>query len=773
MHTEGADLRSVGASAEGIPPKAVAPGQAVPETEPIEVLPPAPAPASPAPRPVLRFLRQNELVERVAAYDPTVDESRLNRAYVFAMKMHGAQLRASGDPYFAHPIEVAGILTEYRLDTGAICAALLHDVIEDTDVTREQIADMFGDDIAALVEGVTKLTRLELQSEYTKQSENLRKFMLAISKDIRVLLIKLADRLHNMRTLVFVGEDKRIRISRETLEVYAPLARSIGCNRFATELEDLAFGFINPDARDAILARLEDMRLKREDAVEHSIVDIEACLLEQGIQARVSGREKSPYSIWKKLQRKSIGFGQLSDIFAFRVVVDDDDDCYRALGALHRRWPCVPERFKDFISTPKSNNYQSLHTTIIGAKGRRIEMQIRTNDMDRVAEQGVAAHWGYKNAAYGFDEEAATRGNRRNPINRLRNIIQIVENGGESEDWVEHAQMEMYADQVFCFTPKGRLISLPRGAMPLDFAFAVHTEVGETAIGCLINGEHRTLRTVLKNGDQVDILRGLEPRINPDWQSLTTTGRARSAIRRAIRQTKKEDFIRLGRNAIDRAAKLLDKSMAEISWRPALERFQVGTQDELCELVGRGRILPARVLEALIPGLKLPTAFSTDNRVRIRGGEGAQAFVRGSGLKEGQTVNFCKTCTPVPGDRIIAIAEGDQAVVHSIDCAVLEAHEAAPETWVNLNWTLHAERNTVSLTRIRADMRNIPGTLGRACTVIGEARGNIVNVSLSHNQHDYQQATFDIEVIDARHLNQIAAALRTLEAIDTVERVRG
>ena len=758
MHAEGANTPSGRTPEEG--------QDSLDSTRPLETV----TPKLPA-RQV--FLRQAELVERVALYDPTLNEALLNRAYVFTMKMHGSQLRASGDPYFAHPIEVAGILTEYRLDTATICSALLHDVVEDTDVTYDEIKERFGIEIAELVEGVTKLTKLELQSEYTKQSENLRKFMLAISKDIRVLLIKLADRLHNMRTLVFVGEDKRIRISRETLEVYAPLARSIGCNRFAVELEDLAFSFINPDARDAILQRLADMRTKREDAVERIIVDLEACLQEHGIIARVSGREKSAYSIWKKLQRKSLGFGQLSDIFAFRIVVDEDDACYRALGAIHQKWPCVQERFKDFISTPKSNNYQSLHTTVIGAKGSRIEMQIRTDEMDRIAEQGVAAHWGYKNSSYGFDEEAAVRGNRRNPLNRLRNIIQIVEAGGESEDWVEHAKMEMYADQVFCFTPKGRLISLPRGAMPLDFAFAVHTEVGETALGVMINGEHRPMHTVLNNGDMVDILRGLETHINSDWQSLTTTGRARSAIRRAIRLSQKEDFTKLGRNAIERAAAMIDRSLAEISWRPALERFDVDTQDALCELVGRSKIRPAKVLEALIPGLKLPAAFSTDNRVRIRDGEGASAFVRGSGLAADQKLSFCTVCRPLPGDRIIGIAEGEAVCVHSIECDRLEAHEAAQENWLNLGWTLHAEKNTVSMGRIYAEMRNIPGALGQACTVIGESKGNIVNISIAHNRQDYQRVTFDVDVVDTRHLSQISGALRTLEAVDTVDRVRG
>jgi GTP pyrophosphokinase/guanosine-3',5'-bis(diphosphate) 3'-pyrophosphohydrolase len=723
-----------------------------------------------------KFLRQIELIDRVAAYDPTVDEAMLNRAYVYAMKMHGAQLRASGDPYFAHPIEVAGILTDYKLDAAAIATALLHDTIEDTPATREEIAAKFGEDVASMVEGVTKLTRLELQSEYTKSSENLRKFILAISKDIRVLLVKLADRLHNMRTLHFVAPEKRERISRETLEVYAPLARSIGCNRFATELEDLAFSFINPLAHQAIIHRLEEMRAEKGATIAAIARDVAAKLEKQGISAKVMGREKSPYSIWKKLQRKSVGFAQLSDIYAFRVVVNSVEECYRALGIIHRAWPCVQERFKDFISTPKSNNYKSLHTTVVGHKGTRIELQIRTEEMDRVAEEGVAAHWGYKNQAYGFDEEAATRDGGRNPMNSLRNIVNIVENGGDSEDWVEHAKMEMYLDQVFVFSPKGRLISLPRGAMPLDFAFAVHTQVGETAIGCLINGEHKPLRTVLQNGDQVEILTGLESRVNQDWFSLTVTGKARSAIRRHLRQREAGDFIKLGRTAVERAAAQVEKALKDISWRPAFERFNVTSEDDLFELVGRGKIFPAKVLEAIFPGLKLPMMLTTDTLTRIRDGAGGAAFVRGSALRESQTVIFSKCCYPVPGDRIVGIVEDDGVHVHSIECENLEALEemdGEKDRWIDLHWTLNAEKNTLSVARLRVNMQNKPGVLGQACTLIGEAKGNIINISISNKPMDFLDVDFDIEVLDARHITNISAALRTSPMIESVDRVRG
>lgn len=773
MSAEGQSVFTQQASPEGTPPAQTpvtdaATAQTASETG---IHTPSESPRPPAPK--RRFLRQMELIDRVAAYDPTVDEALLNRAYVYAMRMHGAQLRASGDPYFAHPIEVAGILTDYKLDSAAIVTALLHDTIEDTPATREEIAGLFGEEIAQLVEGVTKLTRLELKSEYTKQSENLRKFILAISRDVRVLLVKLADRLHNMRTLQYVPEHKRERISRETLEVYAPLARQIGCDRFATELEDLAFSFINPRGRQAILQRLEELRVQKGTAVADISRDIHDTLSVAQIEARVTGREKSPYSIWRKLQRKSIGFSQLSDIVAFRVIVDTEDDCYRALGLLHRKWPCVQERFKDFISTPKSNNYQSLHTTVVGHKGARIEMQIRTEVMDRVAEEGLAAHWGYKNQSYGFDEAAATQWTGRNPISNLRAIVQIAENGGDSEEWVEHAKLEMFLDQVFCFSPKGRLISLPRGAMPLDFAYAVHTEVGDKAIGAIINGEHKPLRTPLQNGDQVEIITGVDAKVNPDWQSLTITGRARAAIRRHIRQTQKDDFIKLGRSALERSAAQVEKSLTDISWRPAFERFQVHSEDELFELCGRGKIAPAKVLEAIFPGLKLPATLTIDAFSRIRDGEDATAFVRGHALRAGQKIVFSRCCTPVPGDRIVGIVEGDEVHVHSIECEQLETYESNKEAWIDLQWTLNAEKNTISPARIRANMRNKPGVLGQVCTLIGEAKGNIVNIHLSNQQVDFLDAEFVVEVMDARHLTNIAAAIRTNPQVEGVERIRG
>ncbi|MGR6532334.1 RelA/SpoT family protein [Brevundimonas sp. RM1] len=718
------------------------------------------------------IMRQFELIEAVKAYDPTADEALLNRAYVYAMKMHGSQLRASGDPYFAHPIQVAGILTDYRLDTATIVTALLHDVVEDTSATREDIAEMFGEEVAVLVEGVTKLSRLELQAEHTRQAENLRKFILAISRDVRVLLVKLADRLHNMRTLHFVKPEKRERISRETLEVYAPLGRSIGIHSIAAELEELAFEHLNATARVAIKRRLEALKLENGSAIEAVSPEIERVLSEAGLTARVKGREKTPYSIWRKLQRKTVGFSSLSDIYGFRVIVESEDDCYRALGVIHRAWPMVPERFKDFISTPKSNNYRSLHTTVVGPGGLRIEMQIRTEIMDRVAEDGVAAHWAYKNQSYGFDREAMEADGGRDPLLNLRHLVQVIEHGEGGEDWVEHAKLEMYLDQVFVFTPKGTLITLPRGGMPLDFAYAVHTEVGDTAVGVKINGELKPMRTALQNGDVVEIIRGTKREVPTDWRSLTVTGRARSAIRRHIRTSEREEFVRLGKTTLEQTLERAGKSLADVKLTEVLKTFAMPSEEDMFDAIGRGRLTATRVAETLFPALKGQLKAGPE-RKRI-GEESPRLFVRGGGLTPGVSIHFGQCCSPVPGDRIVGILEPDKGLtVHTIDCQTLADFADDDSVWQDLQWTPQAERSAVGAVKLHATLTNARGVLGQVASIIGEAGGNILNLSMAHRQHDFYDVDIDVEVEDARHATMIIAALRANPYVDTVDRARG
>ncbi|MFO1012674.1 MAG: bifunctional (p)ppGpp synthetase/guanosine-3',5'-bis(diphosphate) 3'-pyrophosphohydrolase [Caulobacteraceae bacterium] len=715
------------------------------------------------------------MVERVKAYDPTADESLINRAYVFAVQAHGSQKRASGDPYFAHPIEVAGILTDYRLDTATIVTALLHDVIEDTEVTQEEINRIFGEDIGEMVAGVTKLSRLELAAEHKRQAENLRKFILAISRDVRVLMIKLADRLHNMRTLNFIkSAAKRERISRETLDIYAPLARNIGCHRICTELEELAFIQLNPQARNAIIRRLENLRNNQGGAISVVSEEIAAKLEGAGIPARVYGREKHPYSIWRKLQRKPIGFAQLSDIYGFRVIVDTEEDCYRALGLLHRSWSMVPERFKDYISTPKRNNYRSIHTTVVGPRGMRIEVQIRTEAMDRIAEEGVAAHWRYKDSSYGFDAEAAAAAGGRDPLANLRQLVQVLEHGGDAEELIEHAKLEMFLDQVFVFTPKGRLISLPRGAMPLDFAYAVHTDVGDTCVGVKINGEMRPLRTQLQNGDLVEVVRGAKAQAPADWASLAITGRAKSAMRRHIRQAEKEEWLRLGKASLEQTFQRAGKAKADVALKAAFERFAVASEDELYQAIGKGRVAASDVLEALFPGLKAAEREAATARRRIEDGKAARFYVRGSGLPANAMLHFGACCTPIPGERIVGIVEDDKSItVHTIDCEQLADLEDQEDRWRDLHWTAEAEQETFSQARLHATVIDAPGVLGQACTVIGEAGGNIVGMNMHHRHNNFFDVDFDIEVKDARHLTHIAAALRACPSVETVERAKG
>ncbi len=721
-------------------------------------------------------MRQFELIDAVKVYDPSADEALLNRAYVYAMKMHGSQLRASGDPYFAHPIQVAGILTQYRLDTASIVTALLHDVVEDTSATREDIAGMFGEEIAGLVEGVTKLSRLELQAEHTRQAENLRKFILAISKDVRVLLVKLADRLHNMRTLSYVKPEKRERIARETLEVYAPLGRSIGINSIAQELEELSFEHLNPTGRMAIVRRLEGLKLEHGAAIDDVAREVEAVLAASGLDARVAGRQKTPFSIWRKLQRKSVGFSSLSDIYGFRVILGSEADCYAALGVIHRRWPMVPDRFKDYISTPKSNNYRSLHTTVVGPGGLRIEMQIRTEVMDRVAEDGVAAHWAYKNEAYGFDRDAMALEGGRDPLQNLRHLVQVVESGEGhegNEDWVEHAKLEMYLDQVFVFTPKGQLITLPRGAMPLDFAYAVHTEVGETAVGVKINGELKPMRTPLTNGDVVQIVRGAKREVPADWRSLTVTGRARSAIRRTIRSTEKVEYQKLGRATLEQTLARVGKTLKDVALAPALDQLAIDDEDELFTAVGQGRVSAARVAETLFPALK-GQIKTVKARKRIVDEE-ARLYVNGGGLTPGVSIHFGACCSPLPGDRIVGILEPGQGLtVHTIDCLRLaDLGDDDTAVWEDLQWTPKAETAGLAASRLRTTIRNAPGVLGAVATIIGEAGGNILNLNMTRRQQDFFDVDIDVEVRDVRHATTIMAALRANPSVDTVDRVRG
>ena len=726
--------------------------------------------AAPAPR--AKFQRQFELVERVRAYDPHVDESLINRAYVYATSMHGSQKRHSGDPYFAHPIEVAGILTEYKLDAATIVAGLLHDTIEDTEATREEVESKFGAQVAGLVEGVTKLSKLEMQSEENKQAQNLQKFILAMSRDVRVLLVKLADRLHNMRTLKHVpNEAKRRRIAMETLEIYGPLARRIGMERMARELEKLAFHEAFPDAEAAITARLAQLREEKGANVAKISETLTEVLAFAGIDARVYGREKQVYSIWRKLQRKSVEFQDLADVYAFRVIVTNPDDCYRALGLIHQTWRCVPNELEDYISNPKPNGYRSIHTTVIGPGNVRVEIQIRTEEMDQLAEVGVAAHWRYKNETYGFDEEQAASAGL-DAREATRSLLEIAEHGGDLNEFLEHAKLEMYQDHVFAFTPKGTLIALPHGATPLDFAYAVHSGIGDRCIGAKINGAERPLRSVLRNGDVVEILISDRAAPVPGWESLTKTGRAKSAQRRLERHARREEFAKLGRELVAHALHRYDHDLAATNLADAAQRLGKHDAEDLFVCVGEGSLKASAVAVAAFPGLE--ERVRKDELRRPMELEKAKFYVKGGALTPGLAMHFAECCTPIPGDRIIGVhVPGKGVMIHTIDCERLAAFEDSTEAWIDLAWTQTALNRALAVGRIVATVENARGVLADLCRIIAENEGDILNLRLARRTADFFDMIFDIEVADARHLTNILAAMRTSKAVKDVERVRG
>jgi guanosine-3',5'-bis(diphosphate) 3'-pyrophosphohydrolase len=713
------------------------------------------------------MMRQVELVERIKAYDPGVDEELVNRAYVYAMKLHGKQTRESGDPYFSHPIEVAGILTDLKLDESSIVTALLHDLVEDTDTSLADIERLFGKDIARLVDGVTKLTRLELQSEQSRHAENFRKLVLAMSEDIRVLLVKLADRLHNMQTLHYVrSPEKRRRIARETMEIYAPLAERIGMQRFKDELLDLSFAELNPDARASILARLEFLKGHGDDLPPRIIDQLKRGLAEEGVEAWVSGRMKTPYSIWSKMQHKDVAFEQLSDIMAFRIVVAGVPECYRALGALHGHYPVVPGRFKDFISTPKPNGYQSVHTGLIGPERQRIEIQIRTREMHDIAEFGVAAHWKYKQGDFKIDGRQ---------YRWLRELLEILEHASNPEEFLEHTKLEMFQDQVFCFTPKGDLIALPGGATPVDFAYAVHSEVGDTCVGAKVNGRILPLRNKLQNGDQVEILTSKAQTPSPDWEKFVVSGKAKARIRRFVHLKEREQYGELGRQMLQKAFREEDYEFTEKALAGVLKKFRCGSVDELCALVGKGNHTAREVLVAVFPGVK---QVARSMRVwPFRRGRGRDDKAKKSklpikGLIPGMAVHYAQCCHPLPGERIVGIVTtGKGVTVHTIDCETLESFQDTPERWVDIAWEVDEDSEAL-IGRLHLMVANEPGSLGDLSTIIGKNHGNISNLKITNRSIDFFEMLVDVEVQDAKHLSNIMAALRATPVIISVERAR-
>src|SRR5437660_11641307 len=754
-------------------------------TEQVAVAPSSSAPVRTAKSPRPRMMRQYDLVERVRSYNPDTNEDLLNRAYVYAMKAHGSQTRASGDPYFSHPLEVAAILTGLKLDDATIVAALLHDTIEDTEATRAEIDQIFGHEIGALVDGLTKLKRLELVSREAKQAENLRKLLLAIADDVRVLLIKLSDRLHNMRTLEFVPPASRQRIAEETLDIYAPLAGRMGMHEMREELEDLSFRTLDPEAHTVVKHRLDALAERNRNLISEIESQLSKNLRKNGLTAQVYGRRKQPFSIWTKMERKSVGFEQLSDIFAFRVVMKDVEACYRALGVVHTTWPVVPGRFKDYISTPKQNDYRSIHTTVIGPGNQRVELQIRTEEMNQIAEFGIAAHAFYKDGI-GSPTELLNR--ESNAFAWLRHTIAVLSDGANPEEFLEHTKLELFHDQVFCFTPKGKLIALPRKANVIDFAYAVHTDVGNSAVGCKINGKFAPLSSELQNGDEVEVLTSEAQSAPPSaWESLAVTGKARAAIRRATRAAVRNQYAGLGRRIVERLCQRAKIVYSDEKLQGALPRLARSSIEEVMSSVGRGEMSAADVVRAMYPDYKEERAAAIAQQPKPESGwfglkkaKSVKAKVPGEpgpaipirGINSDLPVRFAPNGGAVPGDRIVGIlTPGEGITIYPIQSPALKDFEDVPERWLDLRWDVEERTPQRFPARIVLQTVNEPGSLAQVAQIIAEHDGNIDNISMERSSPDFTSVTIDLEVFDIKHLNSIIAQLRAKDVVAHAERV--
>ncbi|WP_424631054.1 RelA/SpoT family protein [Bradyrhizobium sp. SYSU BS000235] len=725
-----------------------------------------------------KMMRQYDLVDRVRAYNPNTDEDLLNRAYVYAMMAHGEQKRASGDPYFSHPLEVAAILTSLKLDDATIVAALLHDTIEDTESTRAEIDQIFGKEIGALVDGLTKLKRLELVSREAKQAENLRKLLLAIADDVRVLLVKLADRLHNMRTMEFMPPASRRRIAEETLDIYAPLAGRMGMQKMREELEDLSFRVLDPDAHLVVEQRLDALEERNRNLIGEIESQLVAKLAKNGITAQVKGRRKQPFSIWVKMERKSIGFEQLSDIFGFRVVVKSLEEVYRTVGIVHTTWPVVPGRFKDYISTPKQNDYRSIHTTVIGPGKQRVELQIRTEEMDRVNEFGIAAHAFYKDGI-GSPTEMLNR--ESNAFAWLRHTIEVLSESSNPEEFLEHTKMELFHDQVFCFTPKGKLIALPRHANVIDFAYAVHTDVGNSAVGCKINGKFAPLSSELENGDQVEVLTSQAQSAPPSaWEALAVTGKARAAIRRATRAAVRDQYAGLGRRIVERLFMRAKIVYADDKLKGALPRLARSSIDDVMAAVGRGEMKASDVARAMYPDYKEEARIAAKKvvgsapKTKTPADSKASTAIPIRGINSDLPVKFAPNGGAVPGDRIVGIVTaGEGITIYPIQSPALKDFEEEPERWLDVRWDIEEMAPQRFPARLHVQNVNEPGSLAQVAGVIAEHDGNIDNISMSRRSPDFTDLTIDLEVYDLKHLNAIISQLRAKAVVASVERVNG
>ena len=706
------------------------------------------------------IIEQIRELEKLTTYLQDKDKIIINKAIDFSQQAHKDQIRKSGDPFITHPIEVAKILTSINLDASSIAAGLLHDTIEDTNISIQEITNSFGEQISELVQGLTKISKFSLKINKQKLGENYRKLILASSQDLRVILIKLADRLHNMRTINFIeDENKKINTSIETLEIFAPLAQRLGMKEWQDELEDLSFQSINPEARNSVIDRLNYLNSKDENIVDEIRYELKKNLLSEDINCKIDGRIKSAYSVWNKIKNKNISFEQLSDVMAFRIITNSTRECYKCLGIIHRKYQYIPGRFKDFISSPKSNGYRALHTTVMGPKNKKIEIQFRSNVMNQIADYGVAAHWKYK-------DPKSIKEKDTKEYKWMHDLIDVMNSSANQDELIENSKINVFNDEIYVFTPKGDLIELPQNATPIDFAYAIHSQVGDKCVGVKINEKLQPLKTILNNGDQIEIITSEESQPSPLWERFAVTSKVKFQIRRFFRSKKRDEYIRFGKQIINSIFLNENIDFNETTKNKIIHVYKLRKIEDIYELIGSGNVTAVSVLKKLYPELNIKIkknfVYEDNSSVKLKG------------LTVGMSYHLAGCCSPIKGDNIVGIVTaGIGVAVHTVECQTLSSFSDSPERWLNISWDESSNQKTLSNGRINVVLKNQPGSLGKITTIIAKNNGNISNINFSNRKSDFYEMIIDIEVRDTNHLNNIIAALRLVSEVSSLERVKG
>ena len=699
-------------------------------------------------------------LETITSYLNSVEKDKVRHALRLSEEAHSNQLRNSGDPFITHPLEVAKILTSIKLDADSIVAGLLHDTLEDTNLNIEEISKNFGNQIVELVSGLTKINKYSLKVKNQKFGENYKKLILATTKDLRVILVKLADRLHNMRTIQFIkDENKKTKIALETLEVFAPLAQRLGMKEWQDELEDISFEVINPDAKKTIIERLEYLKSKDDNIIDEIRYELKKIFFQEDLFCKVEGRIKSPYSIWNKIKNKNISFEQLSDIMAFRVITNSTRECYRCLGIIHRQYPYIQGRFKDFISSPKSNGYRALHTSVMGPKNKKIEIQFRSNIMNQIADFGVASHWKYKDPKKIKEKDAKE-------YKWVYDLVDSMNSSVSQDELIQNSKLKVFQNDIFVFTPKGDLIELPKNATPIDFAYAIHSQIGDKCVAAKVNDKLQPLKTLLKNGDQIEIITSKDSQPSPLWQRFAVTTKVKSQLRRFFRFKKKEEHIIFGREILLNYFQKENYEFNKIIEQKILDDFNYKSIEDVYALIGSGQITALSIIKKIYPEYNyIPISKFNEN---------IQNPIKLKGLTAGMSYHLAGCCSPLKGDSIVGIVTaGIGVAVHTLDCDTLSSYQDTPDRWLNISWDNQNNLDTISNARIVVVLFNKPGSLGKVTTVIAKNNGNISNILFSVRKPDFFEIIIDIEVRDANHLQNIIAALRMEKEVSSLERLKG